>query len=97
MSRLFALLSEVRDHTRIINVDESCWRIYPGVLQTQAVTGSQGASIRISGNEKDSFTVVASLTAARTKLPLCLIATGKRSYLEESHFGDIDSHDAATL
>jgi hypothetical protein len=39
-------------------------------------------------NEKESFTILAVITAARTKLPLSLIVSGKTEALEESHFGD---------
>lgn len=94
VARLCALLRDVPDHPRIINVDESCWRVYPSVLQTWAPTGSQNVSVGINGSQKNSFTVIAAITAARTKLPLCLIATGKTAMVEESHFGDIGYHHA---
>jgi hypothetical protein len=94
VARLSTLLRDVADHTRIINVDESCWRVHPGQLQTWAPTGSQNVSVVISGSDKESFTVVAAITAARTKLPLCLIAVGKTSSVEESHFGEIGYHHA---
>jgi hypothetical protein len=94
IARMRTLLQDVPDHTRIINVDESCWRVYPSLLQTWASTGSQNVTVDISGSEKDSFTVIAAITAARTKLPLCLIATGKTAMVEESHFGDIGYHPA---
>jgi hypothetical protein len=45
-----------------------------------------------NGDEKDSLTVVAALAAARIKLPLTLIATGKTHIVEENHFGDIGHH-----
>jgi hypothetical protein len=92
--RMVGLLREVSDHTRIINVDESCWWVFPGALQTWAPTGSQNMRVAISGSEKESVTVIAAITAARTKLPLCLIATGKTAIVEASHFGDIGYHHA---
>jgi hypothetical protein len=94
VARLAGLLRDVADHTRIINVDESCWRVHPGMIQTWAPTGSQNVSVAISGSDKDAFTVIAAITAARTKLPLCLIATGKTEAVEQSHFGDIGYHHA---
>jgi hypothetical protein len=94
VARMATLLHDVPDHARIINMDESCWRVFPGALQTWAPTGSQNVSVAISGSEKESFTVIAAITAARTKLPLCLIATGKTAVVEESHFGDIGYHHA---
>jgi hypothetical protein len=41
---------------------------------------------------KESLTVVAAITAARTQLPLSLIASGKTEATKESHFGDVGSH-----
>jgi hypothetical protein len=43
----------------------------------------------VNGNKKDSFTVMAAITTARTKLPLCMIAAGKTPLVEHSHFGDV--------
>jgi hypothetical protein len=48
VARLFALLHHVIDHTRIVNVDESCWHVHPGLLQTWAPTGSQNVNGAIS-------------------------------------------------
>jgi hypothetical protein len=86
------LLIEVPDYSRVINVDESCWKVYPTGLRTWAHRGAQNISLHISGKEKDSFTVVAAITAARSKLPLSLIARGKTDAVEESHFGDVAYH-----
>jgi hypothetical protein len=86
------LLMEVNDHNRIVNVDESSWRVYPTCLRTWANRGAENVSLHISWKEKDAFTVVAAITAARTKLPLSLIAVGKTSVVEESHFGDVAYH-----
>jgi hypothetical protein len=87
ISRSVALFGEVSDHTRIINVSESCGRGHPSVLQIWAATGSQNVRITIGSNEKDSFTVVLAITLARSKLPLCSIATKRhrmwRNYLLE--------------
>jgi hypothetical protein len=42
--------------------------------------------------EKDSFTIVAAITVACTKLLFTLIATGKTHIVEENPFGDIGYH-----
>jgi hypothetical protein len=73
----------------IINAGESCWRVPADGLQTWAPTGAQNVHFDVVGDEKESFTVVAAVTAARTKLPLSLIAASKTAVVEKSHFGDI--------
>jgi hypothetical protein len=77
IATLVQLLRDVPDHHNIVNVDDSCWRVYPHALQTWAPTGAQNISLAVDGNEKDSFTVAAAIMAASTKLPLFLIAAGK--------------------
>jgi hypothetical protein len=46
----------------------------------------------IERNEKNSFTVVAAITAACKKLPPSLIVSGKTDAVEEFHFDDIGYH-----
>jgi hypothetical protein len=41
---------------------------------------------------KKWFTVMMVITAARTKFPLSLIASGKTEAVEESHFDDVSYH-----
>jgi hypothetical protein len=84
---MWHFLPDVPNHQRIINVDKSCWRVHRDGLQTWAPTGSQNIQASCNGYEKDSFTVVTGITAARTKLTLTLIATGKTHIVEENHFG----------
>jgi hypothetical protein len=92
IGKLVQLLSDVNDHSRIINADESCWRVYAGGLKTWAPIGSQNVYLLVNGNEKNSFTMMAAIIAARTKLPLCMIAAGKTPLVEHSHFGDVAYH-----
>jgi hypothetical protein len=92
IQRLGELLREVSDHIRIINVDESCWRVYPDALRTWERTGSQNVSLSVQGNEKDSFTVVAAIPPARTKLPLWMITEGRTERVQISHFGNVGYH-----
>jgi hypothetical protein len=49
-------------------------------------------NVAISDNEKDSFIVVAAVTAPRIKLLLCPIANGRTSFVENAHFSDIGYH-----
>jgi hypothetical protein len=79
-------------HDRILNVDETAWRVYPTGLRTWAEKGSQGVQINIAGNEKDSLTVLATVRADRTKLPLVILAAGKTARVEGSQLGDIGIH-----
>jgi hypothetical protein len=44
----------------------------------------------INGNEKDCVTVLASVTASGSKLPLLFIAAGKTERVEQSHIGDLE-------
>jgi hypothetical protein len=59
MMTLPQLLCDVSNHGRIINVDESCWRVHPDGLRTWAPTGAQNIRLFLEWNEKESFTVVA--------------------------------------
>jgi hypothetical protein len=79
---------------RIINCDETCWRVYPTGIRTWGTRGSDNIRLLIRGNEKDSLTALRSVTAARTKLPLIVIATGKTQRVERSQLGDISPHVA---
>lgn len=94
VTRLSALLRDVIDHTRIVTVDEFCWRMHLGLFQTLTPTGSQNVNVAINVSNKEVFIVIAAITTARMKLPLCLITIGKTSAFEESNFGDIDDHHA---
>jgi hypothetical protein len=57
-------------------------------MKTWAETGTENVQRHIEGNEKDSFTVTATVTAARTKLPPVLIASGKTRRCEVGQFGE---------
>jgi hypothetical protein len=92
LTTLAQVLRDIPDHERIINFDEPCWRVHPDGLQTWATTGSENFRLHIQSNEKNAFTIVATITAARTKLPLSLIASRKTEAVEHSQFGDIGFH-----
>jgi hypothetical protein len=46
---MITLLSEVGDHSRITNVDETPWRVYPTGLRTWAQRGGENIALRIGG------------------------------------------------
>jgi hypothetical protein len=71
----------------LVNCDETAWRLFPSGLLTRAPVGKDGVTVRLDGNEKDSIAVLASVTAAGTKLPLYAIAKGKTRRVEQSQLG----------
>ena len=61
----------------LANVDETSWKLaYVGEL-TWAKKGSKEVKINTEFDPKASFTTIGTITADKTKHPLCLIATGK--------------------
>ena len=84
------LLSDVNKE-RIVNVDETFWRCLPSDLKTWGKRGDECVSINVDGSEKEGLTVVAAVTAARTKLPLSIIAAVKTTRCED-RLGDTAHH-----
>ena len=80
------------DHNRVINADETAWFILPSDTRTWAETGSDSVVLQTVDDDKKKLTVMASITAAGTKLPLFVIAKGKSKRCEESQIGDISPH-----
>lgn len=87
-------LAENTPLDRIINADETCWRILPSGLTTWAKKGAENISICTKDDEKKAITVMASITAAGTKLPLFVIAKGGTAAVETTQLGDIAPHFA---
>ena len=85
-------LIESKPADRIINADETSWRILPSSITTWADSGSDAVDINVSDSEKKMITVMASITFAGTKLPLFMIAKGKTKMAEQSQLGDISYH-----
>jgi hypothetical protein len=94
MEEMRTSLETVSSLDRVVNCDETCWKVYPDGLRTWMPTGSDHVTISIEGNEKRSFTALCSITAARRKLPMIMIAKGKTSRVEQSQLGDIQPHVA---
>jgi hypothetical protein len=88
------LIATAPDLDRVVNCDETCWRVYPNALKTWAPCGSDNVQVTIGGNDKDSFTALCSITAARRKLPMVMIAKGKTTRAEHSQLGDVEPHVA---
>jgi hypothetical protein len=80
------------DPDRIVNIDETSWLLWPRGLLTWADTGSTSVQVRIQGDEKESLTATAAITASGIKLPLQIIAKGKTEYVEGSQLGDVAHH-----
>jgi hypothetical protein len=57
-------------------------------MKRSAERGSQNVETSIDGNEKDCFTVMATIAAAQTKLPLLMIASGEMDLCELAQFGE---------
>jgi hypothetical protein len=71
----------------IVNYDETARRIIPSRLLTWAPVRRDGVSLRLDGKEKDYVTVLASVTAKGTKLPLFGIVKGTTNRAERSQLG----------
>jgi hypothetical protein len=87
-----ALLATTVSRERIVNCYETSWKVDPDNLVTWAVRGADQVPIAINSNIKAEFTAFCSMTAARTKLPLVLIPSGKTQRVERNQFGDIEPH-----
>ena len=74
---------------RIVNCDETSLQLFPNGILTWADTGSDSIQTAVNGNVKDSITIMGTITAAGTKLPLHIIAKGNAERVEASHLGDI--------
>jgi hypothetical protein len=76
---------------RVINCDEICWCVHPDGQKTYAPSGSDNVVISIVVHEKESFTALCSITAARRKLPIGMIEKGKSTPVEKSQLDEIES------
>lgn len=77
---------------RILNCDETGWKLFPKGILTWSEKGRDHNSRLSLMNDKDQVTVLATITAARTKLPLLFIAEGKTERVEASQIGDVAYH-----
>jgi hypothetical protein len=85
-------MASTKNSDRVVNCDATCWRVYPDGLSTWAPSGSDHVAISIAGDERESFTALGSVTAARRKLPIVMIAKGKYTSVKKGQFGEIEPH-----
>jgi hypothetical protein len=82
------------DPERVRNCDETSWKLYPNGIFTRAGTGSQNVVVNVTGNDKNSITVMTSVTLAKTKLPLYILAKGRTERCESSQLGELRLHQS---
>lgn len=85
-------LFETVDHELILNCDETGWKLFPSHVLTWAETGVDNVGRSSLINDKTQVTVLATVSAVGTKLPLLFIAQGKTSASEASQLGDVGYH-----
>ena len=78
-------------HERILNADETAWRILPNGATTWAQTGCDSVTLATRDSEKATVTVMATVSAAGTKLPLMMICKGG-PIAERNQLGDVHPH-----
>jgi hypothetical protein len=62
---------------RVINIDETNWRVVQGAFKTWAPRGAESAQCKIDDDEKAGVTAIGAVDAAGNKLPLTVIGKGK--------------------
>jgi hypothetical protein len=94
LRRLNALYDEYA-HNRILNMDETSWKLYAAPRKVLAEKGSNTLKLKSSRSEKESFTALGAIKADGTKLPLWVIAKGRTEKCEQKygeHEGTIVNH-----
>ena len=80
---------ETVPHDRVLNADETAWRILPNGATTWAQTGSDNVTLTIRDDEKQTVTVMATVSASGSKFPLMMICKGgpiaERNQLQDIH------------
>lgn len=78
--------------SRILNADETGWRLFPKGILGWGETGKDNVTRQATINEKTQVTVLATICADYTKLPLLFIAQGKTALVETTQIGDVSYH-----
>ena len=60
----------------MFNGDETCWRVFNGLLKTIAYKGADEVVVNATADAKTGITVLATITMSGEKLPLWLLAKG---------------------
>lgn len=77
---------------RVLNGNETGWKIAPNNLHTWAESGSDNIQVKCQDDDKKSLTVMATVSASGTRLPLFVISKGATERSERSQIGDIYPH-----
>jgi hypothetical protein len=75
-----------------LNSDESFWLILYRPRKTVAPTGAETVKVEVDGDPKAGLTLMGTITAAGTKLPLFLVAKGLTRRCHKQ-FGDLEEAD----
>jgi hypothetical protein len=73
----------------VLNCDETSWKLYPNSILTWTDAGSQSVKISITGNEKDAFTVMATVRPTGQKLPLYILVKGETVRSKAMQLGEL--------
>lgn len=85
-------LAEIHENTpwdRILNADESFWLILYVPMKTVAPTGVETVKVSVDGDPKAGLTLLGTITAAGTKLPLFLVAKGRTDRCHKQFGADL--------
>ena len=90
-AKIKTLLQE-NDPNFVLNCDETSWKVFPNNILTWGTAGNEAISVKIQGDVKQCLTVLATVSASGTKLPLLIISEGKTVKCEQSQLGDTAYH-----
>lgn len=77
---------------RILNCDECGWQLFPRGILSWGEKGEDTNAMSADMSDKTQITVLATVSFAKTKLPLMFIAEGQTEYVEDSQLGDVVHH-----
>ena len=75
---------------KVINIDETQWLITQPPKKNLAIIGSEVVNGKIGSNLKSGFTVIAGVTASGKKIPLTILAKGKKDSTNFKNYYDPD-------
>ena len=78
--------------SRILNANEMKWHLFPKGILDRSETGKDNVARQTAINEKTRVTILATICAVYTKLPLLFIAQGKTALVETTQIGDVSYH-----
>jgi hypothetical protein len=77
---------------KVVNIDETHWKLFPNGMLTWAETGAENVQIETGGLEKAGITVVAAITAAGAKLSLPFLGAGETDRVHATQVGYAPGH-----